>query len=140
MSDDVRERALAELAQFEAAAFRFGHQARAFLAAFPQDMAAPVAVLPRFANGTDANHATAFGANSYMHLIVATAADADAWATLLQTPVEQNVTDEQESVSVTTKAEGVLDGLLVYVGCFETYTPAQWQRMQDSSSELDGAA
>lgn len=135
MSDDIRERALAELTQFEAAAFRFGHQVRAFLAAFPEDMSSPIAVLPRFGSKTNSNGELVMGANSYVHLVVMAEAEVDAWASLLQTPVKRNVTDEQEYVSVSVRTEGDLDGLRLYVGCQETYTRAKWEQLQEDGAE-----
>lgn len=122
MSDDIKARALAELTELEAAVFRFGHQVRTFLATFPEDLPQPMAMLPRFGNRTDPGGAFVPGGDSYLHLVVKTA-EVNAWASLLQAPVTQEVTETGDYINVSTRASGVLDGLLLYVGASETGQP-----------------
>lgn len=135
MSDDIREGALAELAEFEAAVFRFGHQVRAFLAAFPEDMPAPSRVLPRFLNGSTVGGELFPGGESYVHLVGLTEAEVHAWASLLQTQAERKVDVEPEYVSVSVRAEGDWNGLRLYAGSTESYSPAQWEQLQKDGTE-----
>jgi hypothetical protein len=140
VSDDIRERALTEITQFEAAAFRFGHQVRSFLAAFPEVVSAPIAVLPRFGSGTDADGDIVMGGRSYVHLVVKTEGEVHAWASLLKSPLEREVTDEQKYVSVSTHTEGDLDGLRVYVGALDTHKREQWEQLQEDGASPDSDA
>lgn len=140
MNGDVPERALAELTQLEAAAFRFGHQVRALLAAFPTDMPAPFAVMPRFVNGTDANGDAVMGARSYLHLVVSTEADVREWASRMQSPVERKVIDEEEYGNVSAWTDGDMDGLRVHVGSSESYTREQWEQRQKDAADVGGDA
>lgn len=136
MSDDIGERALAELAEFEGAAFRFGHQVRAFLAAFPEDLPAPNSVLPRFLDGsTDDDGKRVPGGASYVHLVGLTEAGVQAWAAFLGTQVARTVTVEPDYVNVTVRAEGGLDGLQVCVGSSQTWGPEAWEQLQKDGAD-----
>lgn len=135
MSDDIHGRALAELTEFEAASFQFGQRVRAFLAGFPQNLPEPITVLPRFTNSTLANGDMVFGGASYVHLVVKSAAEVEAWSVLLQAPVTQKVTKSTDYTNLSSRAEGVIDGLRLYVGASETYSPEQWQQFQEDGAE-----
>ena len=140
MSDDIRKRALAELTQFEGAVFRFGHQVRAFLAAFPEDVPAPNSVLPRFLDGSADDGERIPGGGSYVHLVGLTEAGVQAWASFLGTQVARKVTVEPEYVHVGFRAEGYVDGLHVCVGSSRTWSPEEWKRLQEDGADAGSDA
>lgn len=106
-----------ELEAFEAAVFQFGQRTRAFLDGFPTDLPEPLAVLPKFASG----YGTAgYGAESYLHLTFAGPADVQAWAERLGVPVTRSCDDADGMAFV--RAQGVLDGARLFVGCMTAPT------------------
>ncbi|MDX2552574.1 hypothetical protein ACKI1J_42885 [Streptomyces scabiei] len=117
MNQDVKLGALADLHEFEAAVFRFGVQVRAFLDAFPAGVPEPSAVLPKFADTFSATGDPVYGGGSYVHVLTVTPGDVAAWAPLLDAPATEKISEITGAVSVI--AEGVLDGLNVYVSCMD---------------------
>ncbi|MBK3575104.1 hypothetical protein JHN63_15045 [Streptomyces sp. MBT65] len=132
MSNDIRKRALTELTQFEGAVFRFGHQVRAFLATFPEDLPSPNSVLPRFLDETTDDGERIPGGASYVHLVGLTEAGVQAWASFLGTQVTRKVTVEPGYVNVGFRAEGDVDGLGVCVGSSQTWSPEEWKQLQEA--------
>lgn len=111
---DVCASALGELGEFEAAAFRFGQQVRAFLADFPAGLPVPSSALPRFSGERfNAEGGVVFGSASYVHLIMRSEEEVGAWAEHLGTEVTRR---PQDTGRVTISTEGALDGLTLYVG------------------------
>ncbi|MEV4858958.1 hypothetical protein [Streptomyces ossamyceticus] len=109
-------RARRELEAFEAAVFQFGQRTRAFLDAFPADLPEPLSVLPKFASEYGP---TEYGARSYLHLVFAGPDGVKAWAERLGVPVARSCDDADGMAFV--RAQGVLDGISLFVGCM---TPA----------------
>lgn len=108
---EARTETLAELAEFEAAVFRFGQQVRAFLAAMPAGLPKPSGVLPRYTNGTSPGGGIVHGGGSYVHLHMDSAEGTEAWARHLGV----EVTRETYSRGVSKVSfEGPLDGLTIY--------------------------
>ncbi|MFU0241699.1 hypothetical protein ACKI1J_38915 [Streptomyces scabiei] len=105
-----------ELEAFEAAVFQFGQRTRAFLDAFPADLPEPVAALPKFASDYGP---TGYGAKSYLHLTFVGPDDVQAWADRLGVPVTRDCDHGNGMTFV--RADGVLDGTSLFVGCM---TPA----------------
>lgn len=141
MNDDIRTRTLAELAEIEAAVFRFGHQARAFMDAFPEGLPEPHSVVPKYTDGYDSAHEPIVGGGSYLHLTVRTPAEVDEWAAWLQeTAVHEPAQADLSGVhySAFSRVTGTVDGLRVYVGCMVMHT--RQQRLQETGSAQGGTA
>lgn len=138
-SNPVREQALRELEEFEAAAFRFGQQVRAFLAGLPQDLPSPRSVMPRFTSRNELGTGRFLpGSASYVHLTFAAVAEVDPWAALLGAPVKFDVDEPGESGYSygACSAKGVLDDLNLHVSSGSMLTPQEWQRLQDEAARL----
>jgi len=111
-------RARRELEAFEAAVFQFGQRTRAFLDAFPADLPEPLAVLPNFASG--------YGSRSILHLALAEPDQVAAWAERLGVPVTRSCDDADGMAFV--RAEGVLDGTRLFLGCMTAPTEEEQRR------------
>jgi len=138
-SNPVREQALRELEEFEAAAFRFGQQVRAFLTGLPEDLPSPTAVIPMFMGGSEPGTGRHLpGGRSYVQLTFTDIAEMAPWAALLGAPMKFDVNAPGASGRSygTCSAEGVLDGLELYVGSAAMLTPQEWQRLQDEAARL----
>ncbi|MBZ6258807.1 hypothetical protein KVH22_25160 [Streptomyces olivaceus] len=96
--------ALAELQRIESGVFQFGQRVRLFLQQLPADLPEPTAVTPSVTDSVD---------RSYLHLMVRTPDEVEAWATWLGEPVKR----DEHPTAVFTSVKGTVDELRVYVGC-----------------------
>ena len=110
---DVIAPALGELTKFEAAAFRFGHQVRAFLGDFPAGLPVPSDVMPRYDDRHSAEGDMVFGGGSYVHLIMQSEEEVEAWAEYLGVEATRQAFD---TGAISVRTEGPLNGLTIYVG------------------------
>lgn len=138
-SNPVRDEGLRELEEFEAAAFRFGQQVRAFLTGLPEGLPSPASVLPRFTSRSELGTGRFLpGSASYVQLTFSAAADVAPWAALLGAPVKFDVHEPGASGHSygSCNAEGSLGGLSLYVSSGAMLKPQEWQRLQDEAARL----
>lgn len=120
---EAKAQALVKLEQTEAAVFRFSHQVRAFLAAWPDDMPTPVGITPAYNN--HAGHgSTERGSASYLHFTYMSRQGVEAWAARWDTDVVCDV-GAYASGANHVRAESTVDGLRVVAAFIEhTAEPA----------------
>ncbi|WP_432032773.1 hypothetical protein [Streptomyces antibioticus] len=94
--EQARANVLNRLAQFEAAAFRFGQQVRAVLDDLPAGLPVPHTIAPAFRDGYSGTGELVPGADSKLQLVFTVQDDVDsaeavvAWARHFGTTVEQS--------------------------------------------------
>ncbi|MCM8548954.1 hypothetical protein [Streptomyces sp. STCH 565 A] len=106
--------ALAELQRIESGVFQFGQRVRLFLQQLPADLPEPTAVTPSVTDSVD---------RSYLHMLVRTPDEVEAWATWLGEPVKR----DEHPTAVFTSVTGTVDELRVYVGCMTLLSPQAGQ-------------
>jgi hypothetical protein len=136
-TDAARKDALQDLAAFEAAAFRFGQQAREVLAGLPEGMPEPFSILPRFSSRADASHELVHGSGSYLHIVVPWEG-LDAWAALFEASVEKRYDKLPSGYSCHARADGERLGITVHIGCTQSITAAEWQELENDGATLGG--